>query len=133
MERLWNGTCDPKSYSPLALAFVGDCVYELFVRERLACAGNCPAGKLHSRSVESVRCSAQAAAAERILPLLTEEEAAVLRRGRNANPGHKPRHAETADYRMATALEALFGYLYLKGEIPRLRELFEQIAQSFSA
>ena len=81
LERLWNGACDPQSYSPLALAFVGDCVYELFVRERLACAGNCPAGKLHSRSVENVRCSAQAAAVERILPLLTEEEAAVLRRG----------------------------------------------------
>ncbi len=124
---MWNQPCDPRTYSPLALAFVGDCVYELFVRERLACGGNCPPGKLHARSVESVRCEAQSAAAERLRSLLTEEEAAVLRRGRNANPGHRPKNAEAADYRMATALESLFGYLYLKGELSRLRTLFEAI------
>ncbi len=127
MERLWNGACDPRQYSPLALAFVGDCVYELFVRERLACQGNGPAGRLHSRSVERVQCSAQAAAVDRIQPMLTEEEAAILRRGRNANPGHKPRHADREDYHKATALEALFGYLYLKGDIERLRLLFQEI------
>ena len=108
-----------RTLSPLALAFVGDGVYELMVRERLVREANRPAGVLHKRTVELVRAEAQAAAMERLLPLLTEEEAAAYRRGRNA---HTARTG--GDYHKATGLEALFGYLYLSGHIDRVRELF---------
>ena len=83
--------------------------------------------KLHAQTVEQVRCEAQADAAARIEPLLTEEEADVLRRGRNAHPGHIPKNADVSVYHKATGLEALFGYLYLKGELARIRVLFEAI------
>lgn len=89
------------------------------VRERLVREANRPAGVLHKRAVELVRAEAQAAAMERLLPLLTEEEAAAYRRGRNA---HTARTG--GDYHKATGLEALFGYLYLSGHIDRVRELF---------
>lgn len=119
MGRLLPEDVEPRNLSPLALAFVGDGVYELMVRERLCCLANRAAGELHRLSVRVVRAEAQAAAAERIEPLLTETEAAVYRRGRNA---HTPRTGR--DYHMATGLETLFGYLYLKGEIDRVRTLF---------
>ena len=96
-------TCLLYTSSPLALAFVGDGVYELMVRERLVREANRPAGVLHKRTVELVRAEAQAAAMERLLPLLTEEEAAAYRRGRNA---HTARTG--GDYHKATGLEALF-------------------------
>lgn len=85
MELLQPGTVNVRTLSPLALAFVGDGVYELMVRERLVREANRPAGVLHKRAVELVRAEAQAAAMERLLPLLTEEEAAAYRRGRNAH------------------------------------------------
>lgn len=124
MERFLDTPCDLKSFSPLTLAFVGDAVFELFVRERLVCRGNCPVNALHHESVRQVCCTAQAADCARLAPLLTEEEAAVLRRGRNAHVGHVPKNASVADYHAATGLEALFGYLYLAGRLSRLRELF---------
>ena len=132
MERLWNEQCDLKSYSPLTLAFIGDGVYELFVREYLVCRGNCPAKKLHARPVETVRCEYQAAAAEKIAPLLSEEEREVMKRGRNAHTSHTPRNASSADYHAATGFECLFGYLYLRGDILRLRELCSRIFESKS-
>lgn len=124
MERLLNLECDVKSYSPLPLAFIGDSVFELLVRERLICGGNMDPKRLHAQSVEQVRCEAQAAALDRLTPMLTEEELDQARRGRNAHPAHTPRNADPAVYHQATGLEALFGYLYLKGEIARIRELF---------
>ncbi len=117
--RLYPKEVDARALSPLALAFVGDGVYELMVREKLACEANRPTGVLHKLSVSLVRAEAQAAAAKRILPLLTEQEAAVYRRGRNA---HTARTGE--DYHSATGLETLFGYLYLNGNIDRVRTLF---------
>lgn len=132
MERLFNADCDPKLLSPLTLAFVGDGVFELFVRERLVCAGNCPVNALHKKSVQQVCCGAQAQALQNILPMLSQEETDVLKRGRNAHTGHVPKNASSADYHAATALEALFGYLYLCGRIDRLRELFEEICRSQS-
>ena len=130
LERFLEDPCDPKQLSPLTLAFLGDAVFEIFVRERLACAGSRPVSELHRLSVRSVCCSAQASMAKRIVPELTEEEAAVFRRGKNAHPGHVPKNADQSDYHEATALEALFGYLYLCGRVGRLRELFEKMQLS---
>ncbi len=125
MERFFGGECDPGQFSPLTLAFLGDAVFEVFVRERLlVCGGSRPSSELQRLSARDVCCGAQAADAEFILPSLTGEEAAVYRRGKNAHPGHVPRNADPSDYHKATALEALFGYLYLCGKIDRLRELF---------
>ncbi len=118
-----QGGCDPRQMSPLALAFLGDAVYELFVRERLVRAANRPANALHGLSVGQVRASAQAAVAQRLLPFLEEEELAVFKRGRNAHPGHIPKNASHRDYHAATGLEALIGYLYLMGRVQRMQEL----------
>ena len=119
MDRLYPKDIDLHTLSPLALAFVGDGVYSLMVRERLLCEANRPVNDLHRQSVRDVRAEAQAAAMNRILEHLTEEEEAVFKRGRNA---HTARSG--ADYHRATGLEALFGYLYLDGRIDRIRELF---------
>lgn len=127
MERFIQQPCDPRQFSPLTLAFMGDAVFEMFVRERLVCQGNCSVNKLHKRAVEQVCCQAQAAAAQRLFPLMTEEEQEVYRRGRNAHVNHVPKNADPADYHAATALETLFGYVYLKGELDRLRLFFSII------
>ncbi len=119
MERLYPQEVDLHTLSPLALAFVGDGVYSLMVRERLLSEANRPVNDLHRLAVAQVRAEAQSAAMERLLPLLSEEEAAVFKRGRNA---HTARSG--ADYHRSTGLEALFGYLYLCGRIDRVRELF---------
>ena len=119
MERLYPQDIDLHTLSPLALAFVGDGVYSLMVRERLLSQANRPVNDLHRMAVREVRAEAQAAAIDRLLPLLTEEEEAVFKRGRNA---HTARSG--ADYHRATGLEALFGYLYLAGRVDRVRELF---------
>lgn len=116
---------NPKLLSPLTLAFLGDAVYELCVRQRVIEEGNCPVNDMHRKSVKLVNAAAQSDAFERISGALTEEELAVYKRGRNANATSSPKHATLADYRRATGVEALFGYLYLKGEIGRIRELFD--------
>ena len=116
-----------RDLSPLTLAFVGDVVYELLVREHLLAQGNCPVKKLNSRKVELVRCQFQAQALERLWPRLTGEEQEVALRGRNAHVGHVPKNATVEDYHGATALEALFGWLHLQGESARLRQLFAWI------
>lgn len=125
MSRIENSPCDPKLLSPLALAFVGDGVYDLFVRERLVCKANRPVKKLNEEKVSIVRCSSQAKLVEKLMPILTEEELDVLKRGRNAHTQHIPKNATSADYHSATALEALLGYLYLAGRIERIRELLK--------
>lgn len=125
MSRIENSPCDPKLLSPLALAFVGDGVYDLFVRERLVCEANRPVKKLNEEKVSIVRCSSQAKLVEKLMPILTEEELDVLKRGRNAHIQHIPKNATSADYHSATALEALLGYLYLAGRIERIRELLK--------
>lgn len=123
-----QGELSPRLMSPLALAFVGDGVYELLAREHLLSQGNAPVGKLHSRTVELVSANAQAEAYESIKDLLTPEEEAVYRRGRNANSATRcPKHTEPAVYHRATGLESLFGWLYLSGEIGRVNQLFSAI------
>lgn len=118
---------NPNTYSPLALAFLGDAVYGLLVRERLLLAANRPVRRLHTLSVQAVNARAQAQAAKKILPLLTEDELAVYKRGRNAHPGHTPKNQSEGDYHSATGVEALFGWLYLCGAEERLRVLFDRI------
>lgn len=111
--------------SSIGLAHLGDAVYELLVRAWLCEQGRATGRGLHRATVELVKAPAQAARAERILPLLTEEEMGVFRRGRNANVHSIPRNASRSDYQKATALEALFGYLYLKDRQERVNELFD--------
>lgn len=121
---------EARQYSPLTLAFLGDSVYEVMVREALLREANRPARELHEQAVAHVRAAYQAGAAERIADMLTEEESDILRRGRNASGISVPKHATPADYRKATGFECLFGYLFLRGETDRLRELFAAIWQS---
>lgn len=123
---------DPKMLNALDLAFVGDGVYGLLVREKLARDGSRPVGELHRMAVAYVNAAAQAAAYDRIAPLLNEQEQAVYRRGRNGG-AHPPKNANPGDYAKATGLEALFGCLYLSGEQERLRELFAAIVNGRKA
>ena len=115
--------------SMLALAHVGDAVYELLVRSMLTLHGPAQVQDLHRSTVAYVRAEAQAKAAEKIQPLLSEEEAAVYRRGRNCRVHGIPQHANPGEYHAATGLEALFGWLYLQGREERVRELFRSITE----
>ena len=122
MEKFLESKADPNQLSPLA--FIGDCVYELFVREALVNEANRPANELHTEKVKFVSAAAQAEAFRLIEPKLTEKEAEIFRRGRNAHTTHTPKNMTGADYHTATGFEALFGFLYLSGDLTRLRELF---------
>ena len=119
-----------RSMGSLALAHVGDAVFELLVRLHCA-AGGGKNGSLHQASVEMVNAAAQAGDMEKLLPLLAEEEADVFRRGRNVKVHSAPKHARLGDYHAATGLEALFGYLYLMGRRERLNALFAAIVEGF--
>ena len=108
-----------------ALAYLGDCVLEMQVRERLVCKGLSKSGHLNSEALLYVRASAQAAAMERLLPLLNETELQYYKRGRNSGHLNVPKSASPAQYRMATGMEVLFGYLHLSRQGERITELFE--------
>lgn len=116
-----------KQLSPLNLAFIGDCVYEMLVRESLVLEANRPVNDLHRESVKYVSAKAQTEAFEKIKDMLTEEETAVYKRGRNAKVGHSPKSATEGEYHCATGVEALFGYLYLTEQTDRIKELFSKI------
>ena len=111
--------------SSLGLGHLGDAVYELMVRSWLCLHGKATAKGLHKAAVHYVAAPAQARMVEKIKPLLTEEEQDVFRRGRNASPHSIPQNASRGEYQAATALEALFGWLWLRGEKERLNQLFE--------
>lgn len=113
----------PREYSPLALAFIGDAVYEVFVRARVLAEANTSANTLHKKAISYVKAAAQARAAKALIDTLNEDELAAFKRGRNAKSATVPKNADLTDYRYATGLEALFGYLYLSGESERLNEL----------
>ena len=113
-----------RAISSIGLAHMGDAVFELLVRGWLCKHGKATGKGLHRATIELVRAEAQAVRAEAILPLLTEEETAVFRRGRNANVNTIPHHASRAQYAAATGLEALMGWLYLRGDKARVNELF---------
>ncbi len=118
---------DPKLLNPLTLAFLGDSVYELLVRSRLVGKEELPPEKLHLSSVSYVKASEQAKLYDVLIELVNEDEQRILKRGRNASSARVPKGATVADYRKATGVEALFGYLYLCGDIIRIEKLFEQI------
>ena len=113
------------TYSPLALAYIGDGVYEIFVRTYVVNRGNMPVNKMHKASRELVRASSQAKIYFLIEDMLTEAEDAVLRRGRNAKSVSIPKNGNVNEYRHATGLEALIGYLYIEGKVERIKELID--------
>lgn len=118
-----------QTLGPLELAHVGDAVYELLVRTELVRRGGGRVGDLHRSAVAYVAAPAQAAALEKLLPRLTEEEQKVVHRGRNAHVHGYPAGCTSAQYHAATALEALFGWLWLAGRTDRVRELFAAILE----
>lgn len=132
MERFYNKECDASQLSPLNLAFVGDTVFDLFVREKLVCEANRPVKKLHDLASKRVNAAAQAKAIKAIAENLSEKELGVFKKGRNVHTNHKAKNMSESDYHAATGLEALFGYLYLDGQLERLREIFELIDNSFN-
>lgn len=118
---------DIREMSPLALAFVGDGVYEVLVRGMLVAHSRLAPAKLHAAAVRYVSAKGQFAALEAVAPLLTEEEQAVVRRGKNASKASVAKHASPEEYRASTALESLFGWLYLQGRNDRIEALFAAI------
>ncbi|MBQ1850680.1 MAG: ribonuclease III [Lachnospiraceae bacterium] len=116
---------DVRAYSPLTLAFIGDGVYSLVVRTMVVCRTNRANNALHHDAVKYEKAESQAKILEIIKPLLTQEEADVLRRGRNAKPHTTAKNASLGDYHKATGLEALYGYLYLSGRTDRMLELMK--------
>lgn len=115
--------------SPNVLAFVGDAVFGLFIRTRLARESAGGVQTMHRKTVEYVKAAAQAMIAKKLLDRLDEDEQAVFRRGRNAKSTTMPKNADVQDYRYATGLEALLGWLHLNGSTERLNELLEQAAE----
>lgn len=117
----------PSMYSPLTLAYIGDAVYEVYVRAYLLRNGNLPTNRLHKESIKFVSAEAQSSFMEKLEPLLTEEEEAIYKRGRNAKSYTVPKHAQLIDYKRATGFEALIGYLYLCKNQERIDELMKTI------
>ena len=115
---------DPSTLNGASLAYLGDSVLEVIVRQYLLGTGITDVGKLNSMALSFVRATAQSNAVERILPHLDDEETHVFKRGRNAHGIAIPKSASASQYRRATGLEALFGYLYINGRTERMKELF---------
>ena len=117
------GKVDIRSYSPLTLAFLGDCVFEIIIRTVIVERGNRPPNRLHKDKAKIVNAATQARMIEVLEEELTEEERNVYHRGRNAKSYTSAKNASITDYRKATGLEALCGYLYLQGRMDRVLEL----------
>lgn len=116
---------DIRSYSPLALAYIGDGIYDLIIRSMIVGKGNTQANQLHRQTSQLVKAHTQSEMIEVLLPELTEEEMAVYKRGRNAKSPTMAKNATMADYRRATGFEALLGYLYLENQMERMMELIK--------
>lgn len=127
MENFFEMNMDERqigAITNLGLAHIGDCVWELMVRSYLCAKGGKTVGQLHHDTIAMVKAPAQAVYADKLLPLLTEEELAYYRRGKNSHVHAVPKGATPAEYAKATGLEALFGALYLAGKTDRVNELF---------
>lgn len=116
---------NPREYSPLALAYIGDTVYDLFIRTKVLSKGNRHVTEMHKESVSFVKAHSQSVSAYAIEEVLTDDELRVLKWGRNAKSNTTPKNADVTEYRMATGFETLVGYLYLSGEDDRLTYLLE--------
>ena len=127
-----KGLPDIRTYSPGALAYIGDGIYELLVRTKLLSEGNRPADELQRQGIRFSKAVSQAAAVDALLAedFLSEEELTVYKRGRNTDTHSHSRNASHADYQKATGLECLFGFLYLSGKDERLLELFRAVIKA---
>ena len=114
---------DIRTYSPLTLAYIGDGIYDLVIRSMIVAQGNTKASQLHNHTSHLVKAHSQSAMMEYLLPVLSEEEEAVYKRGRNAKSPTMAKNASMSDYRRATGFEALMGYLYLADRFDRILEL----------
>ncbi len=114
---------DANAYSPLTLAYIGDSIFDLVIKTVVVEQANCAANMLHRKTSQLVKAETQSRMVDILLPLLSEEEQGILRRGRNAKSYTTAKNASVADYRKATGIEALVGYLYLSGRMERLVEL----------
>ncbi|MCR5671990.1 MAG: ribonuclease III [Butyrivibrio sp.] len=115
---------DIRTYSPLTLAYIGDCVFDLMVRSVLVNKGNTSVNKLHTRASKVVKAGTQAQMAALLSDFFTEEEADIYRKGRNSKPHTKAKNATTMEYLDATGFEAVLGFLYLKGDTDRACDIF---------
>ena len=132
MENYFKMNMTPQeigAISNLGLAHMGDCVFEILVRSFLCARGGKNVGNLHRDTIQMVKAASQAKFADKLLPLLTEEELAYYRRGKNAHVHAVPKSCSPAEYAKATGLEALFGALYLGGQTQRLNELFKTVME----
>ena len=120
---------DINAISNLGLAHMGDCVFEILCRAYLCSRGGKNVGKLHNDTIQMVKASSQAKFADKLLPMLTEEELAWYRRGKNSHVHAVPKSCTPAEYAKATGLEALFGALYLAGRTERLNALFHKVME----
>lgn len=120
-----NEKLDVDMMSPLVWAYVGDSVYELYIRNHLINTTKLKPHKLHIESIKYVKAKAQAEILEKLTEHLTEQEKDIVRRGRNAENHHLPKNATVQDYMYSTAFEALIGYLYLTKQDERLKEILE--------
>jgi ribonuclease-3 family protein len=120
------GGQDVRAYSPLTLAYIGDGIYELVIRSIVVERANRSNNDLHKMTVKYVKAERQSAMIHELLPMLTEEEEQIYKRGRNAKSYSSAKNASTGDYRRATGFEALMGYLYLTGQEDRMLELIKK-------
>ena len=123
----------PMQMSPLSLAYIGDAVYEMYVRSYIMKDVNMPVSKLHKAATRYVKATAQANIIKNISDNFTDEEMSVYKRGRNAHSYTSAKNADIVEYRMATGLEALIGYLYIKKETKRLEEIIEMCIDVINA
>lgn len=130
IERL-RSEVEVNTMSPLTWAYVGDAVYELYVRVNLVNSTNMKPHKLHIESIKYVRAGAQAEILKKIEDKLTEKEKEIVKRGRNAENHHLPKNANVQEYMYSTAFEALIGFLYLTKQNNRLKEILEKIVDEY--
>jgi len=123
---------DVATYSPLALAYIGDGIYDLVIRSIVVGKGNTKASRLHQTTSHLVKAHAQAMMMETLTPMLTEDETEIYRRGRNAKSPTMAKNATMSDYRRATGFEALMGYLYLTDRFERILELVKEAIRHYN-